>query len=148
MPQTSIGVGADHGRLATARLPNTAKSQRRTELGQFRGHGHDQGRMRGSQRSLTREGATPDLPVSRHIRTLAKFQGIKGVTGQGHVVTMDGTVWKGHAHRATTGMTNTTQVLTSLAASLAANTHHGGWMMTGYEAKTVNEIVIPILVEY
>jgi hypothetical protein len=74
--------------------------------------------------------------------------GIKGVTGQGHIVTMDGTVWKGHAHRATTGMTNTIQVLTSLAASLAASIHRGGWMMTGYEARTVDETVIPILAEY
>jgi hypothetical protein len=30
MPQTNFGVGADHGRLATAHLPNTARSQRRT----------------------------------------------------------------------------------------------------------------------
>lgn len=46
-----------------------------TEPGQFHGHGHDRGRTRGSQRSLTREGATPGLPVSHHIRTPAKFQG-------------------------------------------------------------------------
>jgi hypothetical protein len=61
---------------------------------------------------------------------------------------MDGMLWKGHAHRATTDMTNTTQVLTSLAASLAANTHRGGLTMKGYEARTVDETVMPILAEY
>lgn len=73
--------------------------------------------------------------------------GIKGVTGRGHIVMMDGMLWKGHAHRATIGMTNTTQVLRSLA-SLAANTHHGGLTMRGYEARTVDETVMPILAEY
>jgi hypothetical protein len=71
--------------------------------------------------------------------------GTKGDTGQGHVVTMDGVVWKGHVRRATTGTTNTTQVLTSLAASHAANTYRGGLMMTGYAARTVDETVIPLL---
>lgn len=61
---------------------------------------------------------------------------------------MDGMLWKGHAHRAMTGMTNTTQVLTSLAASLAANTYRGDLMMTGYGVKNVDETVMPILAEY
>lgn len=73
--------------------------------------------------------------------------GIKGVTGLGHIVMMGGMLWKGHAHRATTGMTNTTQVLTSLAASLAANTYRGDLTMTGYGAKNVDETVMPILAE-
>jgi hypothetical protein len=188
--------------------------------------------MRGSQRSLTRGGATPGLPACRHIRILTKFQGempvvyrsqnrtffsqpwprkfflvacvavicaflsritwysdlessllphvrlwfgkhcpltkqkwyiiakivmlvwdcvvtgIKGVTGPGHAATMDGMVWRGRAHRATTGTTNTTPVPRSSAASLAANTHRGGWTTTEYEARTVDETVMPVLEEY
>jgi hypothetical protein len=46
-----------------------------TELGQIQGRGHDQSHMRGSQRSLTRGGATLGLPACRHTRILTKFQG-------------------------------------------------------------------------
>jgi len=73
--------------------------------------------------------------------------GIKGVTDQGHVVTMGGVVWKGHVHRVMTTMTNTIQLQTSLAASHAANTLHEDWMMRGYEARTVDETVISVLAE-
>ena len=39
--------------------------------------------------------------------------GIKGVTDQGHEVTMEDVVWKGPVHRAMTTMTNTTHLQTS-----------------------------------
>jgi hypothetical protein len=71
--------------------------------------------------------------------------GIKGDTGRGHAVMMDGTVWRGRAHRATTGMTNTTQVPISSAPSLAANTHCVRRRTIDYEARTVDETVMPIL---
>jgi hypothetical protein len=58
---------------------------------------------------------------------------------------MVGVEWKDHVLRVTTTMRSTTQVLTSWAASHAANTLHGGWMMTGYEARTADESVIAIL---
>lgn len=45
------------------------------ELGRFQGRGHDQDHMRGSQKSRTKGGVTPDLQASHHIKTLAKSQG-------------------------------------------------------------------------
>lgn len=45
------------------------------ELGQFQGQDHDQDHTRGSQRSHTKGGVTPDLQVYHHTKTLAKSRG-------------------------------------------------------------------------
>jgi hypothetical protein len=71
--------------------------------------------------------------------------GIKGGTGPGHAVMTDGTVWRGRARRATTGTTNTTRVPTSSVASLATNTHRVRRTTIDYEARTVDETVMPVL---
>jgi hypothetical protein len=71
--------------------------------------------------------------------------GTRAVTGQGHVVTMVAVEWRGRVLRVTTATRSTTHLLRSWAASHAANTLHGRWMMRGYEPRTADETVIAVL---